>query len=75
MNTSKPRKGHGGKRVGAGRPARFGVPMETKTIRLPPDWADRLAAEFGSLQTAIEALVSLHLARADSQSERSSAPD
>jgi hypothetical protein len=52
---------HGGKRDGAGRKPRFGIPMEQKTVRLPADWIERLVAEYGSFQKAIETLASDHL--------------
>jgi hypothetical protein len=54
-------KTHGGKRPGAGRKPRYRVPMEQKTVRLPPDWINRLTAEFDTFQNAIETLVKLHL--------------
>lgn len=54
-------KQHGGQRPGAGRKPRLGVPMQQKTVRLPPEWIDRLNTEFGSFQEAIETLVKLHL--------------
>jgi hypothetical protein len=51
----------GGKRPGAGRKARHGERMQQKTVRLPAEWVARLAAEFGSLQLALETLAARHL--------------
>lgn len=57
----KPSNNRGGKRQGAGRKPKHGERMAQKTIRLPRPWVDRLVAEFGSLQAAIETLSSKHL--------------
>ena len=54
-------KQHGGKRTGAGRKARFGIRMTQKTVRLPQEWVDKLVADYGSFQKAIETLVSSRL--------------
>jgi|GEM_PF-3011998 len=54
-------KQRGGKRPGAGRKPRYGIPKEQKTVRLPPEWVAQLIAEFGSFQDAVETLVKLHL--------------
>jgi hypothetical protein len=59
MQTEK--KKHGGKRSGAGRKPRFSVPMQQKTVRLPPEWIAQLEQDFGSFQQAIETLVSRHM--------------
>lgn len=56
-------KKHGGKREGAGRPAKYDEPMRQTTIRLPPDWLERLRIEFESVQAGVEKLVREHMAK------------
>lgn len=54
-NTNQPKRG--GRRDGAGRPARFGTRMKAYTVRMTPELHDRLVAEHGSFQAAIEHLL------------------
>ena len=61
-------KKHGGKRQRAGRKPRFGVRMTQKTIRLPRPAIDRMIADYGSFQKAIEALASEYLTHPTSRS-------
>jgi hypothetical protein len=56
-------KQHGGKRENAGRKPKHGERMEQKTIRLPREWVEKLAADFGTLQAAVEFLASQHLSK------------
>jgi len=51
----------GGKRQGAGRPADYDETKKRSSVALPPSWWQRLIAEFGSKQAAIEELVKRHL--------------
>ena len=55
------KKQHGGKRPKAGRKPRFGVRMTQKTVRLPRPAIDRMIADYGSFQQAVEALASRYL--------------
>lgn len=55
--TDKPQIAHGGKRQGAGRKPRFGLPMRQYTIRLPADVHAILVDRHGTLQAAVEWLI------------------
>lgn len=50
----------GGSRKGAGRKPKYGSPMKPYTVRLPEEWRNDLAQEFGSFQKGIESLVLTH---------------
>jgi len=69
METSKPT--HGGKRNGAGRKVKYGSRMLPKTIRLPQAVIDRLISDYGSLQIAIEHLISDEYGTLDLANQRS----
>lgn len=65
-NSTQPtNRNHGGKRPGAGRPSRFDVPTQQKTIRLPLDQIQQLTDEFGSVQRAVEVIVASHFLTKD----------